>query len=118
MFTQGCDKDSSSKVLNEATNHVGDEWMLDLGSTYHMYPNKSRFKGFKEMEEFVLLGDMKFCQILDLGNLILEMTDDNKMDLHEVIYVPEVRKNLISLSALDANGCSILIDKGSIKVNT
>lgn len=117
MFSQGDVKDGSSKMLVEATNHVGDDWMLESGYTYHIFLNKSQFKGFKKMEEVVLLDGMKSFQILGLRDISLEMFDDIKVDLHEVRHVPEVHRNLISLSGFDVYDYAIMISKSSINVN-
>ena len=37
-------------------------------------------------------------------------------ELIDVRYVPNLKRNLISLRTLDQNGCSIRIDRGILKV--
>lgn len=78
---------------------------MDSRSSCHICPNRSWFKDFKEVKENVLLGDKKPCQILGLININMEMFDGYIIDLHDIRYVLDVKKNLISLCTLDANGC-------------
>jgi hypothetical protein len=46
-----------------------------------------------------------------IGELPLEISNCFTLYLHDVIYVPSIRRNLISISYLDDDGFDCLFDK-------
>lgn len=68
------------------------------------------------MKGVVFLGDMRLYQVLGTRNISMEMFDGFSLDLQDVRYVLDMKRNLISLNALDVGGCKISIVKRFIKV--
>lgn len=53
---------------------------------------------------FVYLGDDKTCTIIGNGKIKIALDGGGVCTLSEARYVPELRKNLISLGTLQENG--------------
>ena len=52
----------------------------------------------------VRLGDNKTCKVHDIGMVRLKMFDDRELLIHNVRYVPEFKRNLLSISMFDDLG--------------
>lgn len=97
-----------------------DAWILDSGCFCHMTPHREQFNSFKSgYFGFVYLGDDKTCTIIGKGKIKISLDDDGECMLSEVCYVPELRKNLISLGTLKGNGYAFWSDgdKDIMRVN-
>ena len=57
------------------------------------------------------------CPIKGIGSINIKMFDGVVRKLQGVRYVPEFKKNLISLGTLDAQGCSYMGQGGALKVS-
>lgn len=78
------------------------EWILDLGCSFHMSPHRYWFFDFtKGNNGFVLLGDNHEFQVKGLGKVKLCLESGIDLILDNVRFIPKLRRNLISLSALD-----------------
>nr|XP_015883242.1 uncharacterized protein LOC107419038 [Ziziphus jujuba var. spinosa] len=80
---QGLDaKQSSATVVIKkaifeiATSNLEEQWILDLGCTFHRTPNKNYFEDFRSFEGGqVLLGNNKSCKVLVSGIVGFKMHD-------------------------------------------
>ena len=66
---------------------------------------------------FVYLGNDKACAVTGKGQIKIRMHDGVVRTLCDVRHVPELKKNLISLGALHANGFGYRTHEDCIKVN-
>ncbi|KAH9717014.1 hypothetical protein KPL71_021670 [Citrus sinensis] len=64
----------------------------------------------------VLLGNNLACKIAGIGTVSLKMYDGMTRDLKQVRFVPDLRRNLISLGMIDQLGCSIKAENGQIEI--
>ncbi|GJU59329.1 retrovirus-related pol polyprotein from transposon TNT 1-94 [Tanacetum coccineum] len=64
----------------------------------------------------VLLGDNKECKIRGLGKVRVQLRDKSSFMLHNVRYIPELKRNLISLGTLKKEGYTIKLQSGKVKV--
>ncbi|KAJ9556935.1 hypothetical protein OSB04_011549 [Centaurea solstitialis] len=73
-------------------------WWVDSGATCHVCKNLQWFKDFKPIEDGSLLkmGNVATEPIKGLGSVNLVFTSGNSLLLCNVLYVPGIRKNLIS----------------------
>lgn len=82
-----------------------DEWIIDSGCSYHMCANKEWFHTYKPLNGgVVLLGNHKTCKTVGIGSVRIKMHDGIVRTLDKVRYVPELKKNLISVGVLDDLG--------------
>jgi hypothetical protein len=56
------------------------------------------------------------CKVVGIGNIQIKMFDGSIKILTDVIHVPELRKNLISLGVLDTGGYKSIVQGGVMKV--
>ncbi|KAJ9557953.1 hypothetical protein OSB04_012567 [Centaurea solstitialis] len=80
-------------------------WWVDSGATCHVCKNLQWFKDFKPIEDGSLLkmGNVATEPIKGLGSVNLVFTSGNSLLLCNVLYVPGIRKNL--LSGIVLNNC-------------
>ncbi|MBA0783394.1 hypothetical protein Gotri_001115, partial [Gossypium trilobum] len=65
----------------------------------------------------VRMGNDPSIKVIDISIVIIKMHDGTIRTLSNVIYVPDLGKNLIFLSILDSKGCRINIESSDIKVS-
>ncbi|KAG8489926.1 hypothetical protein CXB51_015938 [Gossypium anomalum] len=94
------------------------EWILDSGCSFHMCPNREWFSTYSSVEGGVVrMGNDSSSKVIGIGTVKIKMHDGTIRTLSDVRYVPDLRKNLISLSILDLKGCRINIESSGIKVS-
>ncbi|KAK9190434.1 hypothetical protein WN943_019039 [Citrus x changshan-huyou] len=104
-------------VLIAAEKQPTAEWILDFGCSFHMCPNKEFFKTFENIDGGkVLLGNNLACKVTRMGTINIQMFDEETRELKQVRYVPELKRNLISLGMMDKMGCSIKAENGKIEL--
>ncbi|CAA2974391.1 Retrovirus-related Pol poly from transposon TNT 1-94 [Olea europaea subsp. europaea] len=104
-YAISCDEETSGK------------WILDSGYSYHMCPNRKWFTTYRSTDGgTVLMGNNHSCKTVGLGSIRIKMHDGVIRTLIDVRHVPDLRKNLISVGALDSGGCKIVTWNGVKKV--
>ncbi|KAH9782721.1 Integrase catalytic domain-containing protein [Citrus sinensis] len=92
------------------------EWILDTGATYHLCPTKEWFMDFLNLESgAVVMGNDQRCRTMGIGIIRLKMFDKMIRELKEVKFLPALKKNLISVGALEAKGYKVTIEDGIMK---
>ena len=79
------------------------EWWIDTGATRHVCSDKKMFSTFEPIEtgEKVFMGNSVTSDIKRQGKVVLKVTSRKELTLTNVLYVPEIRKNLVSGSLLN-----------------
>ena len=82
------------------------EWWIDTGATRHVCYDKKMFSTFEPIEagEKVFMGNSSTSEINGQGKVVLSITSGKELTLTNVLYVPEIRKNLVSGSLLNGHG--------------
>ncbi|KAH9782773.1 retrovirus-related pol polyprotein from transposon TNT 1-94-like protein [Citrus sinensis] len=108
--------DYSLSITPAAYVASSSEWILDTGATYHLCPIKEWFTDFRNLESgAVMMGNNQPCRTMGIGTIRLKMFDGMVRELKEVRFVPEIKKNLISVGALEAKGYKVTIEDGTMK---
>ena len=99
-ITQDMSEINLSAVVSEV-NLVGSnprEWWIDTGATRHVCSDKELFISFEPNlnGEKLFMGNFANSVIEGQGKVILKMTSGKELTLNNVLYVPEIRKNLVS----------------------
>ena len=102
-------------VVISEVNLVGSnpkEWWIDTGATRHVCLDKKMFSSFEPMEngEKVYMGNSATLEIKGQGNVVLKMTFGKELTLTNVLYVIEIRKNLVSSSLLNSHGFRLVFE--------
>ena len=83
---------------------------MDTGATYHVCPNQDWFSNFEKLEGCsIVMGDNHPCIMEGVGTIQIEMFDGMIRELKEVRYVPQLKRNLISVGALESLGLVVSI---------
>ncbi|XP_048324683.2 receptor-like protein 43 [Ziziphus jujuba] len=103
-ITREVDEIDLSAIVYEV-NLVGSnprEWWIDTGATRHMCVDRSMFTSFepKANGEKLFMGNFAYLEIQGEGKIVLKMTFGKDLTLNNVLYVPDIRKNLVSRSLL------------------
>lgn len=62
------------------------------------------------------MGNNQQCQVKGIGDVKLELEDGSVKLLKSVRFVPDLKRNLISLGTLDKNGYEYEFGKGTLRV--
>ncbi|KAL6328584.1 hypothetical protein AAG906_038779 [Vitis piasezkii] len=110
-----------NSVVSEV-NLVGSnpkEWWIDTGATRHVCSDKKMFSTFEPIEngEKVFMGNSATSEIKGQGKVILKMTSGKELTLTNVLYVPEIRKNLVSGSLLNNHGFRLVFESNKFTLS-
>nr|GEX68173.1 retrotransposon protein, putative, Ty1-copia subclass [Tanacetum cinerariifolium] len=93
------------------------DWIMDLGCSYHMTPKLDIFFDFLECDGGnVQLGNNRDCKIRGIGKVRIQLRDGSSFVLHDVRYIPELKRNLISLETLKKDAFTVKLQSGKVKV--
>jgi hypothetical protein len=81
-------------------------WLVDSGASKHMTGYKEILSDFetKYFAEQVELGDEKCYKIEGVGSISFRLESGARLHVDEVLYVPGLKKNLLSVATLEDKG--------------
>ena len=102
-------------IIISEVNLVGSnpkEWWIDTSATRHVCLDKMMFSTFEptETKEKVFIRNFATSEIKGQGKVVLKMTFGKDLTLTNVLYVPEIRKNLVSGSVLNNHGFRLVFE--------
>jgi hypothetical protein len=102
--------------LSGTVTHGSDTWLIDSGASKHMtgYPNSLSNLIKKDSLHKVKLGDDYQYPIKGVGEASFKLDSSKLMKVKDVLLVPGLRKNLLSISALGEKGFIILFVDGEV----
>ena len=90
---------------------------MDSSASFHLSPNKELFRDFKSGSfEKVYFANNKDLKIEGKGDVCIKTLARNKWTLTDVRYIPNLKKNLISISQLDSTSYATKFGKSSWKI--
>ncbi|KAF2320022.1 hypothetical protein GH714_022147 [Hevea brasiliensis] len=91
----------------------------DSEATVHVCNDKTQFKNYEEVVngQKVLMGNHDSAKVVGKGSVELNFTSGKKLLLVNVLYVPEIRKNLVSASLLCKKGYKAVLESDKIIVS-
>jgi hypothetical protein len=83
-----------------------------------MTGDRKKFSSMKEKEtpHKVELGDKNSYAVKGIGQATIKMESGNSIHLSNVLYVPSLKKNLVSISCLEEKGCRVAFMDGKVIV--
>ena len=91
--------------------------IVDFGATRHICGNKNAFTSYttvKEGEEQVFMGNSRSSSVIGKGKVLLKLTSGKVLTLNDVLHVPDIRWNLVSVSLLGKVGVKIMFESYKI----
>nr|GFA04584.1 zinc finger, CCHC-type [Tanacetum cinerariifolium] len=81
-------------------------WWIDSGATTHVCKDRCWFKTFEPVEDgsVLYMVDEHFAPVHGKGSVALEFSSEKIVTLFNVLYVPKLRKNLVSGPVLNKCG--------------
>ena len=89
--------------------HSDNLWYLDSGATMHMAYNRDIFKTYTKLDKpkTVKMGDHNVQRGIGIGDVLVQMKHGKFGTLSKVLYVPGLKKNLLSISKISDLGYTI-----------
>uniref|UniRef100_A0A2N9EI16 Integrase catalytic domain-containing protein n=1 Tax=Fagus sylvatica TaxID=28930 RepID=A0A2N9EI16_FAGSY len=109
----------SSQPLEQAfqSKETQDTWFLDSGCSSHMTMNSKSFVELdRSYSSVVKLRDGKLKKVEGKGTIAVNTNGGNRKFIHDVLYVPSLSQNLLSVGQLLRKGYSLLFDDGECTV--
>ncbi|GKA23908.1 hypothetical protein Tco_0709941, partial [Tanacetum coccineum] len=99
-----------SEVNLVGSNNSG--WWVDTGATRHVCADISMFHSFRVVDngEKLYMGNYATADIKGEGDVILKITSEKELKLTNVLYVMEIRKNLVSGWLLNKFGFRLVFE--------
>ena len=99
-------------------NHVESKmWFLDSGCSNHMTGQKVWLADFDESKKSkVKLADNSSLQAEGTGNIVFQLSNGAKAMIRDVLYVPGMKCNLLSVGQLVEKGFSVVMKDGVFKL--
>jgi hypothetical protein len=91
-------------------------WLIDNGASRHMIGFKQNLTNYqdKKFKAKVEIGDDGTYDIKVFGSTSFQFLSGNIFHIDEILYVPGLKKNLISVPVLESKGYSVDLSKGNI----
>ena len=94
-----------------------DLWYLDTGVSSHMTSIKSFFHSINKDEKGnVNFGDGSSIKYEGRGTIIVICKNGEEIELKGVLYLPKLKKNILSLEKLDDQGCKTSLSGGYLTI--
>lgn len=96
-----------------------DTWCVDSGATSHMCCDREMFTSFTEKSARVMLAAETFIESHGIGSVVLKR-ENSKITLQDVLFVPSLLMNFLSVSKGAQYGNSTIFtkDRAIIKTKT
>jgi len=100
----------------ETVTHGSNVWLVHSGESKHMTVYKESFVNLSEHESpyKVKLGDDYKYPIKESGGASYKLDSGKSLKMKDVRYVPRLKKNLHSISTLDAKGIRVAFIDGQV----
>jgi hypothetical protein len=94
-------------------------WWIDLGATVHVANSLQEFRSMRttqRSERHVKVTNGVQTDVEVVGDVSLELVDGFILSLRDVLYVPSLQRNLISVSCLDNDGLDCHFGDGKSEI--
>jgi hypothetical protein len=93
-------------VLTNSVNYDDETWLVDSGASRHMTGFKDSLSNLtkKDSSHQVRLGNNSSYPINGIGNTFYSLDSGKHLKMENVLYVPSLQKNLLSISGLEEKG--------------
>jgi hypothetical protein len=91
-------------------------WLIDSGASRHMTGERVNLSSMmeKRTSHRVELGDNNSYAVKGIGKASIELKSGKNVHLNNVLYVPSLKKNLVSISCLEDKGDRIAFVDGKV----
>jgi hypothetical protein len=103
-------------ALLGSVSHVEDTWLIDSGASNHMTSQRDILSCLteKNFPQKFTLGDDYQYPIKGVGESNYKLDSGTPIKMKDVLYVPGLKKKLLSISALDKKGFRVVFIDGEV----
>eukprot|EP00253_Pinus_taeda_P027737 PITA_27737 len=105
-------------VGNQGSGQPSKKARNSSGASRHFTGYKEALSNLieKETNLEIILGDNSTYPVKGVGNVTLQLNRSNTIHLQEVLYVPNLKKNLVSISEMEDKGYKVAFIDGNVRV--
>ena len=105
-------------LLQRASKSYDDRlWFLDTCASSHMIGKKSLFHLIDENQKgIVKFGDGSTIPYEGKGNISVTFQTNEVMIIMNILYLPDLKTNILSLGKLDDQGCKTILSSGFLMI--
>jgi len=95
---------------------MGCVWYLDNGASFHMSGDKNLFSTLeeKDLQIRIKMGDDGKYHVLGEGTVVFQREHGSPLTLSNVMYVPGMKKNLVSIAMLEDKAYDVVFSLGKV----
>ncbi|UYV81492.1 K02A2.6-like, partial [Cordylochernes scorpioides] len=108
-FAKDENRNDFAKLVKQQDN-LEQQWILDSGAFSHMTFHLDHLKNIQAMNKKITLADDSYIKSESIGDVEIKNSDEESIILKDVLYVPKLSDNLISVSKLIQDKKQILFD--------
>jgi hypothetical protein len=103
-------------ALSGSVTHGEDTWFIISGASKHMTSQKNILScvSEKKFSQKVTLGDNYQYPIKGVGESNYKLNSGNSLKMKNILYVPGLTKNLLSISSLEKKGFKVAFIDGEV----
>lgn len=104
-------------TLTDSLKDSAESWLVDIGASRHMIGNKNVLTDLKQVQfsSQVMLGDDASYEIKGIGSVSFQLVSRVVLNIENILYVPGLTKNLISIGVLEDKGQRVIfMDKKAL----
>ncbi|XP_006575979.1 uncharacterized protein [Glycine max] len=120
LLTQDEDSDSDKVLLMETTNSEEDNvnlWYLDTGCSNHMTGHREWFVSIDDkVKSKIKFANNSSVTAESIGKVMIQRKDGQHSFINDVLYVPNMKNNLLSLGQLLEKGYSMQMEDSQMKI--
>jgi hypothetical protein len=114
-FSTKFDKEFSLIVLLSMRTTHTNTWYIDSGASRHMTGVREHLTDLTKMGNVeVVLGDDREVKVVGSGTVSFQRESLPPLTLAEVLYVPSLKQNLVSVSTIEEKGYEVLFHDGQV----
>ncbi|KAG6394524.1 hypothetical protein SASPL_145113 [Salvia splendens] len=99
------DSEVSLTLVADDQPYGNDVWIFDSGASFHLCPHKEYFTTYEQIDGGnITMANSVVCKVVAIGSIKIRTHDGVFGTLNDVRHVPQMTKNLISLSTFDSKG--------------
>ena len=105
-----------SLIACMVSSALGSGWYFDSGASFHMKRVVNLFSDLveKDLHLHVDLGDNGRYNVTGIGTITFQRESGKLILLQDVVHVPGLKKNLISVAMLEDKGYDVVFSEGKV----
>ena len=103
-----------SLIACMVSSALGLVWYLDSGASFHMTGDKELFSSLeeKDLQMHIEMGDEGRYNATNIGTVTFQRQSSKAFLLEDVMHVPSLKKNLVSVAMLGNRGYKVVFSEG------